>query len=84
VPRPTWYLPITYYRDEAAAILHQEPRLIDWEYEVAAEKLDSEDAIMDSCPDGRASRFGQGRPTGSPNTRPGQACSVSPDCEIWS
>lgn len=30
----------TYYRDEAAAILGQEPRLIDWEYEVAAEELD--------------------------------------------
>lgn len=30
----------TYYRDQAAAILGQEPRLIDWEYEVAAEELD--------------------------------------------
>jgi hypothetical protein len=30
----------TYYRDKAAVILHQEPRLIDWEYEVAAEELD--------------------------------------------
>lgn len=30
----------TYYRDEAAAILRQEPRLIDWEYEVDADELD--------------------------------------------
>lgn len=30
----------TYYRDQAAATLHQEPMLIDWEYEVAAEELD--------------------------------------------
>ena len=30
----------TYYRDEAAVILHQEPRLIDWEYKVDAEELD--------------------------------------------
>lgn len=29
-----------YYRDEAAAVLHQEPMLIDWEYEVEAEELD--------------------------------------------
>jgi hypothetical protein len=29
-----------YYRDKAAAILHQEPRLTDWQYEVAAEELD--------------------------------------------
>lgn len=28
-----------YYRDQAAAILHQEPRLIGWEYEIAAEEL---------------------------------------------
>jgi hypothetical protein len=31
----------TYYRDEAAAILHQEPMLIDWEYEVAADEVDT-------------------------------------------
>lgn len=30
-----------YYRDEAAARLHQEPTLIDWEYDVDAEELDS-------------------------------------------
>ena len=30
----------TYYRDEAAVILQQEPRLIDWEYDVDAEELD--------------------------------------------
>jgi hypothetical protein len=30
----------TYYRDEAAAILHQEPMLIDWEYGVGAEEMD--------------------------------------------
>ena len=29
-----------YYRDQAAAIPQREPRLIDWEYEVAAEELD--------------------------------------------
>ena len=29
-----------YYRDEAAAILHQEPMLIDWEYHVASGELD--------------------------------------------
>jgi hypothetical protein len=30
----------TYYRDQAAIILQQEPRLVDWQYDVDAEELD--------------------------------------------